>query len=139
MVMARSPHRQDCWFLRFPVMNLSHRPGAATRRPGPVSRLDQSTLKSLTYEDVVSHVTVMGFSRCGFWRRPGLTSKCYGSFRERNLERIEETASCAISIHSSFLTLRVRLYWMWRNSSDYSPSLEFGSYAGQLEIRHGVK
>jgi transposase len=35
--------------------------------------------------------------------------------------------------------LAVRLYWMWRNSCEYSPSLEFGSYAGQLGIRHGVK
>ena len=35
--------------------------------------------------------------------------------------------------------LGVRLYWMWRNGCEYSPSLEFGSYAGQLGIRHGVK
>ena len=35
--------------------------------------------------------------------------------------------------------LAVRLYWMWRNSFDYSPSLEFGSYAGQLGTRNGVK
>jgi hypothetical protein len=32
--------------------------------------------------------------------------KCYGSFSESDLKRIEETASCAISIHSSFLTIR---------------------------------
>jgi len=35
--------------------------------------------------------------------------------------------------------LGVRLYWMWRNGCDYSPSFEFGSYAGQLGIRHGGK
>src|ERR1700737_1143491 len=35
--------------------------------------------------------------------------------------------------------LGVRLYWMWRNSCEYSPSMEFGSYAGQLGIGHGVK
>jgi transposase len=35
--------------------------------------------------------------------------------------------------------LAVRLYWMWRNGSEYSPSLEFGSYAGQLGTGHGVK
>jgi len=29
--------------------------------------------------------------------------------------------------------LGVRLYWMWRNGCEYSPSLEFGSYAGQLD------
>jgi hypothetical protein len=35
--------------------------------------------------------------------------------------------------------LAVRLYWMWRNGCEYSPSLEFGSYAGQLGTRNGVK
>ena len=35
--------------------------------------------------------------------------------------------------------LGVRLYWMWRNGCEYSPSLEFGSYAGQLGTGHGVK
>ena len=35
--------------------------------------------------------------------------------------------------------LAVRLYWMWRNRCDYSPSLEFGSYAGQLGRGHGEK
>jgi transposase len=34
--------------------------------------------------------------------------------------------------------LGVRLYWMWRNSCEYSPSMEFGSYAGQLGTGHGV-
>ena len=34
--------------------------------------------------------------------------------------------------------LGVRLYWMWRNGCAYSPGLEFGSYAGQLETGHGV-
>ena len=35
--------------------------------------------------------------------------------------------------------LGMRLYWMWRNGYEYSPSLEFGSYAGQLGTGHGVK
>jgi hypothetical protein len=35
--------------------------------------------------------------------------------------------------------LAVRLYWMWRNGCEYSPSLEFGSYAGQLGTGHGVR
>src|SRR5450432_690610 len=35
--------------------------------------------------------------------------------------------------------LGVRLYWMWRNGCEYSPKLEFGSYAGQLVTGHGVK
>jgi transposase len=33
--------------------------------------------------------------------------------------------------------MAIRLYWMWRNGCDYSPSLEFGPYAGQLEKRQG--
>src|SRR6202041_2194264 len=33
--------------------------------------------------------------------------------------------------------LGVRLYWMWRNGCQYSPKLEFGSYAGQLGLVHG--
>jgi transposase len=35
--------------------------------------------------------------------------------------------------------LAVRLYWMWRNGCEYSQSLEFGSYAGQLGTGNGVK
>ena len=35
--------------------------------------------------------------------------------------------------------LGVRLYWMWRNGCEYSQSVEFGSYVGQLGIGHGVK
>jgi len=35
--------------------------------------------------------------------------------------------------------MAVRLYWMWRNGCEYSPSLEFGSYAGQLVTGHGAK
>ena len=32
-----------------------------------------------------------------------------------------------------------RLYWMWGNGCDYSPSFEFGSYVGQPGSRHGVQ
>ena len=35
--------------------------------------------------------------------------------------------------------LGIRLYWMWRNGCEYSRSLEFGSYVGQLGTGHGVK
>jgi transposase len=34
--------------------------------------------------------------------------------------------------------LAVRLYWMWRRSWDYTQSLEFGSYAGELVTGHGA-
>jgi hypothetical protein len=35
--------------------------------------------------------------------------------------------------------LAIRLYWMWWNGYEYSPLLEFSSYAGQLGTRHDVK
>jgi transposase len=35
--------------------------------------------------------------------------------------------------------LAVRLYWMWRNSWQYSQLVEFGSNAGKLVTGHGVK
>ena len=35
--------------------------------------------------------------------------------------------------------LGIRLYWMWRNGCDYSPSFEFSSYVGQLGTGHGVQ
>src|SRR3989441_3210289 len=35
--------------------------------------------------------------------------------------------------------LAVRLYWMWRNGCEYSQSLEFGSYAGQVGTGDGGK
>jgi transposase len=35
--------------------------------------------------------------------------------------------------------MATRLYWMWRNRCEYSPSFEFGSYAGKPETFHGVK
>jgi transposase len=35
--------------------------------------------------------------------------------------------------------MAIRLYWMWRNSCEYSPSFEFGSYAGQLGTGQGAK
>jgi transposase len=35
--------------------------------------------------------------------------------------------------------LAVRLYWMWRNGWEYSQSVEFGSYAGQLGTGQGGK
>jgi transposase len=34
--------------------------------------------------------------------------------------------------------LAVRMYWMWRNSWEYSEWVKFGSHAGQLGLRHGV-
>ena len=35
--------------------------------------------------------------------------------------------------------MAIRLYWMWRNGSEYLPSFEFGSYVGKLETGHGVQ
>jgi transposase len=35
--------------------------------------------------------------------------------------------------------LGIRLYWTWRNGCEYSPSFEFGSYAGQLAPGHSMR
>jgi transposase len=35
--------------------------------------------------------------------------------------------------------LGIRLHWMWRSGREYSPSVKFGSYAGQLGKTHGAK
>jgi transposase len=35
--------------------------------------------------------------------------------------------------------LAIRLYWMWRNGCEYSPSMEFGSYVGQPGTGQGVQ
>ena len=35
--------------------------------------------------------------------------------------------------------LAIRLYWMWRNSCEYSASVGFGSYVGQPGLRYGGK
>jgi hypothetical protein len=35
--------------------------------------------------------------------------------------------------------LAVRLWWIWRNGCDYTPSLEFDSHEGQLGCGYGVK
>jgi transposase len=34
--------------------------------------------------------------------------------------------------------LAIRLYWVWRNSWEYSQSVEFGSHARELVTGHGV-
>jgi hypothetical protein len=77
--------------------------------------------------------------------------KCYGSFSESDLKRIEETTSCAISIHSSFLTIRgtidgaalCRMFnrairgqrWMPRYlSSDNDPLYRFHQWQANLRI-----
>jgi len=54
-----------------------------------------------------------------------------------------EAAQAAARIHPDwrrrYKHLAMRFYWMWRNGCAYSPSLEFGSYAGQLGTGRGVK
>src|SRR5271157_4067336 len=35
--------------------------------------------------------------------------------------------------------MAIQLYWMWRNGCEYSQSVPFGSYAGQLGTGQGVK
>jgi Transposase IS116/IS110/IS902 family len=64
-------------------------------------------------------------------------ARCDVDWRRRNIHlamgRHKSIAKVAMGRR-----LGVRLYWMWRNGCEYSPLMEFGSYAGQL-IRHGVE
>jgi transposase len=45
----------------------------------------------------------------------------------------------AMRRHRNIAMVAIRLYWMWRNGCEYSPSMEFGSYVGQLATGQGVQ
>ena len=55
-------------------------------------------------------------------------------YLHRALRRHQSIAKVALGRRRA-----VRLYWMGRNRCEYSQSLEFASYAGQLGNRPGVK
>jgi hypothetical protein len=71
--------------------------------------------------------------------------KWYGSFSESDLKTIEETASCAISIHSSFLTIRavfrpeksIRGEPVESCKLRYFNSFEFFDHTGVQEYENG--
>ena len=73
-----------------------------------------------------------------WWRRPKRQRASNPDWRRRYIHlamrRHKSIAKVAMGRR-----LAIRLYWMWRNGCEYSQSLEFGSYAGQLGTGHGVK
>jgi transposase len=90
------------------------------QRLGHITKQGSSLLRFLLVEAAQAAV------RCnGDWRR---------RYRHLAMRRQRNIAKVAMGRR-----LGVRLYWMWRNSYEYSPSLEFGSYAGQLGTGDGVK
>ena len=90
------------------------------QRLGHISKQGNALLRFLLVE------AAQAAARCNpDWRRRyfHLTMR-----RQKNIARVAMGRRMA-----------VRLYWMWRNGCEYSPSLEFGSYAGQLVTGHGAK
>jgi transposase len=92
---------------------------AGRQRLGHISKQGNSLLRFLLVEAAQAAV------RCDAdWRRR------YVHLAMRREKRIAKVAMAR--------KLAVRLYWMWRNSCEYSQSVEFGSYAGKLVSGHGV-
>jgi len=90
------------------------------QRLGHITKQGSSLLRFLLVEAAQAAV------RCNVdWRR---------RYRHLVMRRQRNIAKVAMGRR-----LAVRLYWMWRNGCEYSPSLEFGSYAGQLGTGNGVK
>ena len=88
------------------------------QRLGHISKQGSSLLRFLLVEAAQAAV------RCNAdWRR---------RYRHLAMRRQRNIAKVAMGRR-----LGARLYWMWRNGSEYSPSLEFGSHAGKLGTGNG--
>ena len=88
------------------------------QRLGHITKQGNSLLRFLLVE------AAQTAARCNpDWRR---------RYRQLAMRRRKNIAKVAMGRR-----LGVRLYWMWRNSSEYSPSFEFSSHAGKLEIGNG--
>jgi transposase len=98
----------------------SEESSAGKQRLGHISKQGSSLLRFLLVEAAQAAARINPE-----WRR---------RYTHLSLRRHRSIAKAAMGRR-----LAIRLYWMWRNGCEYSPSLEFGSYAGQLEIGHGVK
>jgi len=93
---------------------------AGRQRLGHISKQGNTLLRFLLVE------AAQAAARCNpDWRRK------YLHLMMRREKRIAKVAMAR--------KLAVRLYWMWRNSWQYSQLVEFGSNAGKLGIVHGVK
>ena len=93
---------------------------AGRQRLGHISKQGNSLLRFLLVEAAQAAVRSNAD-----WRR---------EFLHLAMRRQRQIAKVAMA-----RKLGVRLYWMWRNGCEYSPSMEFGSYAGQLGTGHGGK
>jgi len=88
------------------------------QRLGHITKQGSSLLRFLLVEAAQAAV------RCNAdWRR---------RYRHLAMRRQRNIAKVAMGRR-----LGARLYWMWRNGREYSPSLEFGSHAGKLGIGNG--
>jgi len=88
------------------------------QRLGHITKQGSSLLRFLLVE------AAQAAARCNpHWRR---------RYRHLAMRRRRNIAKVAMGRR-----LGVRLYWMWQNGYDYSPSFEFGSHAGKLEIGNG--
>jgi transposase len=93
---------------------------AGRQRLGHISKQGNTLLRFLLVE------AAQAAARCNAdWRRR------YLHLMMRREKRIAKVAMAR--------KLAVRLYWMWRNSWQYSQLVEFGSHAGKLVTGHGVK
>ena len=87
----------------------------------------------------LGHISKQGYSLLRFLlvEAAQAAARCNPDWRRRYLHlamrRQKNIAKVAMGRR-----LAVRLYWMWRNGWEYSPSVEFGSHAGQLGTGHGV-
>ena len=92
---------------------------AGHQRLGHISKQGNALLRFLLVE------AAQAAARCNpDWRRRYLH---LAMRREKNIAKV-----------AMGRRLAVRLYWMWRNGSEYSQIVEFGSYAGELVTGHGV-
>jgi len=93
---------------------------AGKQRPGHISKQGNSLLRYLLVEAAQAATRINPH-----WRR---------RYLHLAMRRHKSIAKVAMGRR-----MAIRLYWMWRNGCEYSPSFEFGSYVGELEIVHGVK
>jgi transposase len=93
---------------------------AGKQRLGHISKQGNSLLRYLLVESAQSAARINPH-----WRR---------RYMHLAMRRHKSIAKVAMGRR-----MAIRLYWMWRNGCEYSPSFEFGSYVGQLEKRHGGK
>jgi len=88
------------------------------QRLGHISKQGSSLLRYLLVEAAQAAVRCNANWRC--------------RYRQLAMRRQRNIAKVAMGRR-----MGARLYWMWRNGCEYSPSLEFGSHAGKLDRGNG--